>query len=114
MTAHSIAMIAIAFCIVTEAGRELCFKYAAMRQDRHFLLLPVTWLGIGFWAVELVTWTAVLAWVPLSIAFPLMALSYVALALGAAALFKERIDRRRAIGIALITGGVLCIGAGGL
>ncbi len=113
MNTHVLAIGAIAFCIVTEAGRELCFKSAAMRHDRHFLLVPVTWVGIAFWAVELVAWAGVLARVPLSIAFPLMALSYVVIALGAAVIFKERIDRRRAIGIALITGGVLCVGAGG-
>ncbi len=104
----------ITFCIVTETGRELCFKYAATRSNRLFLLVPATWLGIAFWAVELLAWTIVLAKAPLSVAFPLMSLSYATIAVSAAIFFKETVDLRRLAGIILILGGVACVGATGL
>lgn len=114
MSTGTMLLATIAFCIVTETGRELCFKHAAMRSDRTFLLVPMTWLGVAFWAVELVAWTVVLAEAPLSIAFPLMSLSYATIAICAAIFFKEKIDMRRLVGITLILGGVVCVGATGI
>ncbi|MEK1901529.1 MAG: permease [Rhizobium sp.] len=104
----------IAFCILAETGRELCFKYGAASALFETLQKPVIWLGIVFWAVELVMWTRVLEQVALSVAFPLMALSYAAIAFAGAAIFKETINFRHALGIVLVTAGVVCVGATGL
>jgi undecaprenyl phosphate-alpha-L-ara4N flippase subunit ArnE len=52
--------------------------------------------------------------VALSLAFPLMALSYAAIAFAGAAIFKETINLRHALGIVLVTLGVVCVGATGL
>ncbi|RUM23367.1 permease [Rhizobium vallis] len=105
----------ILFCVVAETAREVCFKQAA--SDNAILatlVKPLTWLGIAFWAIELLAWTAVLARVPLTIAFPLMALSYVGTVVAGAAVFKEKINLRHATGVFLITAGVACVGATGL
>ncbi|MGO4197642.1 permease [Rhizobium sp. YAF28] len=104
----------IAFCILAETGRELCFKYGAASALFETMQKPVIWLGIVFWAVELVMWTRVLEQVALSVAFPLMALSYAAIAFAGAAIFKETINLRHALGIVLVTAGVVCVGATGL
>lgn len=105
----------ICFCVLAEAAREVCFKHAA----NHTTLLkaimkPMTWLGIVFWGIELVAWTVVLEQVPLSIAFPLMALSYITIVLASAWILKEPVNLRRAVGACLITAGVACVGATGL
>jgi undecaprenyl phosphate-alpha-L-ara4N flippase subunit ArnE len=105
----------ILFCVVAETAREVCFKQAA--SDSAILATlakPLTWLGIAFWAIELLAWTAVLVRVPLTIAFPLMALSYVGTVVAGAAVFKENINLRHAAGVFLITAGVACVGATGL
>lgn len=105
----------ILFCVLAETAREVCFKQAAQQGDlRLALARPVTWLGILFWAVELLAWTAVLERVPLSLAFPLMALSYVVIVLAGAAIFKENINLRHATGVFLVTAGVACVGVTGL
>ena len=104
----------IAFCILAETGRELCFKYGAASALFETMQKPVIWLGIVFWAVELVMWTRVLEQVALSVAFPLMALSYAAIAFAGAVIFKETINLRHALGIVLVTAGVVCVGATGL
>ena len=66
------------------------------------------------WGVELLAWMAVLERVALSIAFPLMALSYVVMVFAAALVLKETISFRHAAGASLITAGVMCVGATGL
>ena len=58
----------ILFCVLTEAGREICFKFASAKDRGNIYLHPWTLTGIVFWGVELVAWTYVLAHVPLSIA----------------------------------------------
>ncbi len=113
----SLSMLAlVAFCVLTEMGREVCFKFAAVRglDIVRILLLPVTWLGVAFWAVELFCWMQVLEKVPLSIAFPLTALSYVAMVFAGAIFFSEKVNQRHAFGVFLITIGVACVGLSGL
>jgi len=113
----SLSMLALViFCILTEVGREVCFKFAADRAPDMWrtLLLPITWLGVMFWAVELFCWMLVLEQVPLSIAFPLMALSYAAMVVAGALFFSEKINQRHAFGVSLITIGVVCVGLTGL
>ncbi|MDL2399646.1 EamA family transporter [Rhizobium mayense] len=105
----------ILFCVLAETAREVCFKQAANENALlSALAKPVIWLGIVFWAVELLAWTAVLEHVPLSIAFPLMALSYVVIVLAGALIFKENINLRHATGVFLVTAGVACVGVTGL
>jgi multidrug transporter EmrE-like cation transporter len=105
----------IGFCVIAEAAREVCFKQAANNTAfGKAIMKPWTWLGIVFWGIELVAWTLVLEQVPLSIAFPLMAISYIAIVLAGALILKEQVNIRHAIGALLITAGVACVGATGL
>lgn len=105
----------ILFCVLAETAREICFKQSATEGGLlSTLTRPITWLGIVFWAVELLAWTAVLERVPLSIAFPLMALSYVVIVFAGAVIFKENINLRHATGVLLVTAGVACVGVTGL
>ncbi|MBS1167874.1 MAG: Permease of the drug/metabolite transporter superfamily [Proteobacteria bacterium] len=106
----------IGFCIVTETGREVCFKLAARKYafGVKVFVNPITALGVVFWSVELVAWCWVLGAAPLSIAFPLMSASYATIALAGAALFGERINGRHALGIAMVIIGVATVGSAGL
>jgi drug/metabolite transporter (DMT)-like permease len=105
----------IGFCVIAEAAREVCFKQAADHTALlKALMKPMTWLGVLFWAIELVAWTLVLEHVPLSIAFPLMALTYITTVLAGAWILKEPINIRHAVGACLISAGVACVGATGL
>jgi len=105
----------ILFCVVAETAREVCFKQSASDGAALSVLAkPITWLGILLWAVELFSWTAVLEHVPLTIAFPLMALSYVVIVFAGAVIFKENINLRHATGVFLVTAGVVCVGVTGL
>lgn len=105
----------IGFCIITEALSQLCFKQAASAPTfAQTLQQPVTWLGIALWMIEVIAWANVLEFVPVTIAFPLMALTYVTTLVAGAWVFKEHVNTHHAIGALLITAGVACVGATGL
>jgi multidrug transporter EmrE-like cation transporter len=104
----------VAFCVLTEAGREVCFKFASINGGGNIFLRPATLVGVVFWGVEILASTYVLAHLPLSIAFPLMASSYAVIAVSGAVIFKEKLNARHSVGVALITGGVICVGVTGL
>lgn len=113
MSAFSPLVIALmVVCILTETLRELCFKRVSI-DNRSQATHPLLWAGMVLWAIEMLSWTNVLQHVALSIAFPLISLSYATVMLASAWCFNEKIDARRALGAFLITGGVVCIGAAG-
>ena len=102
----------ILLCILSEAAREVCLKIAADHTAFHRAVLkPITWVGVFFWATELVGWTTVLQHIPLSVGFPLMALSNITIVAAGAIVLKEKINLRHAVGALLITAGVACVGA---
>jgi multidrug transporter EmrE-like cation transporter len=92
---------------VLQAGRE-SYRFAQGHDEANDLA------GSSFLGIELVAWTLVLEQVPLSIAFPLMALTYITIVVAGALVLKEPINIRHAVGACLITAGVACVGATGL
>jgi len=102
------------FCVATDAAREVCFKAAAVQSGRSsffasLLTRPVLWLGLLFWAVELVAWLLVLGRVRLAIAFPIMALTYAVTPIAAGLILGETLTRRQAAGAALVALGSLTV-----
>lgn len=116
-TAQALAL--LAFCIPAEAARELAYKRAVDAASEcgglwpHLLRRPLFWVGLALWAVELVAWLGVLQRLPLTVAFPLMALSYAAIPTAAHFALAERLDRRQWAGVALITLGAAVAGLAG-
>lgn len=114
------ALALLGFCIPAEAARELCYKQAVDAACAAgglwpgLLRRPLFWLGLLLWGVELVAWLGVLQRLPLSLAFPLMALSYAVIPVVADRVLGERLDRGQWWGVGLITAGVALVGLGGL
>lgn len=110
----------LAFCIVTEIGRELSFKAASDGAEgrRAYIaalaLQPVLWLGIIFWFVEMIAWLLVLETTPLSLAFPIMTLTYAGVPLAGTLILKEQLSSIQIAGAALVAAGVTCVGLSGL
>jgi drug/metabolite transporter (DMT)-like permease len=121
-TAHltPAALSLLAFCVVAESIQQLCFKAGSNRStpDSHpvtaTLLQPLIWAGVGIWAVEVVVWIFVLQRAPLSLAYPVMTLTYVGVPLGGLLFLHERPSRRQMAGAALIAVGVTCVSLSGL
>ena len=120
MTVVGPVLALLAFCIVTETARDLSFKRAALGAQggsTYALGLaqqPTLWVGIAFWAVEVVAWIIVLQHAHLSIAYPIMTLTYTTIPLASALLLKERLTRSQTIGVVLVGLGVLFVAASGL
>jgi drug/metabolite transporter (DMT)-like permease len=110
----------IGFCIAAEIGREVCFKRAAEASEASETYAamvarqPVLWLGLAFWAVEIVAWVMVLQTTRLSLAYPLMTLTYAGMPLAGRLLLKERLGRGQMLGAGLVALGVVCVGMSGL
>jgi drug/metabolite transporter (DMT)-like permease len=88
-------------------GRARGFLGAVLRQ-------PLIWLGVAIWAVESIAWVLVLQAAPLSVAYPVMTLSYAAVPVAGVLVLKERMSRRQFGGAALIFAGVVCVAMSGL
>lgn len=102
------------FCVLADIGRELNFKAATMRAvpGRYLgslLLQPFLWMGILLWAIELVAWLQVLEHTPLTIAFPIMALTYAGTPLAAGLVLKETLSRGQRTGAILVAVGVMVV-----
>jgi len=117
----------IILSITLDVAREICFKIAAGGEAESFsppmpashprsFRAPYAWTACGFlcWAVEIIIWTAVLAQLPLSIAFPLMSITYAATPLASWLFLGETISMRRWLGASFVTAGAAMIGSTGI
>lgn len=111
----SIILAAIAF----EVLGQVALKRGALRAgagDAHFLrywmmMLREPWVlaGIASYLVELTLWIAALRLASLSIAFPLMALSYAGVAVAGHFWLGERLGRQARLAIVLIMAGAVLV-----
>jgi multidrug transporter EmrE-like cation transporter len=93
---------------------QLLFKSGAARSSdviRQFLD-PLTIAGFAVYAVSAVLYVICLRKLPLSIAFPSVSLSYVAVAVAGYFIWHEPMGLPRLSGIALIVLGVAVLNAG--
>lgn len=106
--------------IVLGAGGQLLFKGAA-RQLPPFAELglarliltmfttPLILTGFGCFFVSSVLWILALRSINLSLAYPMVALSYVLIFIGSYYLFGEPLNIRHWLGALLIVGGIVLI-----
>ncbi len=106
-----IAVILLATCIVAETLLELCYKGAAQAGDGVVATLrhPLTWAGIGLWAIQAIAWILTLRQLPLSVAYPINCLTYVTVPFASWLVLKERITVRQMIACTLVAAGVVLI-----
>lgn len=109
----------LAFCIAAETVQQLSFKLGAGKAEAapHFfrgvVLQPLIWIGAALWAIESIAWVLVLQRAPLSMAYPVMTLTYATVPLAGLVLLKERMTARQMVGAGLIFAGVVCVAASG-
>jgi undecaprenyl phosphate-alpha-L-ara4N flippase subunit ArnE len=61
----------------------------------------------------MLAWVAVLQRAPLTLAFPIMTLTYAAIPMASAFLLNERLGRTQVAGAVLVAAGVICVGVSG-
>ena len=114
----------ITFPVVIAAG-QILFKHAAAQigperfgpgHGSPWVLdvakLPTMWLAVLLYAAATLLWVRILTTVPLSRAYPFMALAFVLVPAAGYFLFSESITVRQAFGTALIVAGVVVVARG--
>ena len=74
---------------------------------------PAVLMGMVCFGLSAVVWLFVLAKIPLSTAYPFIALGIAITVIGGRFLFAEPISILKLIGIALVVAGVVCVGSSG-
>ena len=74
------------------------------------LASPWLWLAMASLVLGMLIWLIALQRVAVGIAYPMLSLNFVWITLASRLLFSEVTDLRHWLGIALIIGGVLCLG----
>ena len=87
------------------------FSGGAVRQVLPRILLnPFIWFGFIGFGLGAVFWLAVLSRVPLSIAYPILALSYFVVVVEARLILHEHVTWKRLLGVSIIVVGVVVVG----
>jgi drug/metabolite transporter (DMT)-like permease len=110
----------ILLSIVLGAGGQLLFKWAArslppfsdlglLRLLQLMFTTPAILGGFVCFFISALLWIVAIRSVPLNIAYPMVALSYVIIFVGSHLLFNEPLGWRHWAGAVLIIGGILLI-----
>ena len=110
MSARLVGMLLVLACTVVEGLAQICLKQSSRRPVRR-----VHWIGAGvaLFVIEALLYTAALQRLDVSVAYSLGAMSFVAVALGAAWLLGESLPMTRRLGIACIVAGCVVLASGG-
>jgi len=109
----------ILFSIACSVAGQTVLKLGTTQMGGHanagaeFLLSafrsPLVWLGFVFYGIGALSWIIVLSRLPLSLAYPFLALNFVLIALTSRIFLGEAIPLLRWGGIGLIIAGVLLV-----
>jgi drug/metabolite transporter (DMT)-like permease len=112
MTPHQI-ILAIG-CVLAICIGQILFKYVGagiqgVGTPFTTKILALSTIAIAIYAGATIFWIHLLRFVPLSKAYPYMALSFVIVPILSAILFKEHLSAKYLLGIAMIVGGIVLI-----
>jgi drug/metabolite transporter (DMT)-like permease len=102
----------LCFPVAIAAG-QILFKRSAAQIDTggpwllELARLPAMWAAVALYAASTLLWVRILTAVPLSRAYPFVALAFVLVPAAGYLLFDEPINTRYALGTALIVAGVI-------
>jgi multidrug transporter EmrE-like cation transporter len=74
---------------------------------------PAVLMGMACFGLSAVLWLFVLAKIPLSTAYPFIAVGIIITVVGGRFLFAEPVSLLKLLGIALVIAGVICVGSSG-
>jgi multidrug transporter EmrE-like cation transporter len=100
---------------VAIAAGQILFKRAAAQLDGgsgfswvlELARLPTMWLALALYGASTLLWVRILTTVPLSRAYPFVALAFVLVPAAGYVFFHESVNGRQLFGTALIVAGVL-------
>ncbi|WP_020375796.1 EamA family transporter [Sulfobacillus thermosulfidooxidans] len=97
--------------IVLSSTAQILLKILMRNHTVSLQLLsqPLFYAGFLAYGASAVLWLKVLAKLPLTVAYPLVSLNFILVAIGAAFFLHERISWQTFVGLALIFGGIVVI-----
>lgn len=109
-------------CVMLAVAGQTLMKLAVMRSGgmpvleiglaglaRKCIAVPYIFLGFGFYGASAILWLEVLTDLDLSVAFPLVSISYIAALFIGRFLFDEHVNLYRVVGVLLICSGVFFV-----
>lgn len=72
---------------------------------------PRLWIGLIFFGVSALFWLVVLSRVPLSLAYPLVGISYILIVAFARIFLGEHVPPLRWVGVAIVAAGIAIVGS---
>jgi drug/metabolite transporter (DMT)-like permease len=116
------ALVVALICILLAVGAQTLMKLAIVRSGgmpvleigiagliRKFMSVPYIFVSFGLYALSAVLWLEVLSKLDLSVAFPMVSLTYVATLFVGRFLFDEPVSLYRVFGVLLICSGVFFV-----
>ena len=115
-------LLLVLVCVALGVAGQLSLKQGmnAFADRRSFdpgllaqaVVQPYVLLGMGFYGISSLLWLVVLARAPLSVAYPMLSLGYVAVAVLSRVLFAEPLTAVKLFGILLVCFGVALLAQG--
>jgi multidrug transporter EmrE-like cation transporter len=117
----------VLFSVLLSSGSQILLKYGMTRPSMKLALAdkapltsvqaiatsPAVLTGMGCFGLSALVWLFVLAKIPVSTAYPFVALGIAITVIGGRFLFHEPVSVLKMFGIALVVTGVLCVGNSG-
>lgn len=103
------SLLLILLVSLLSCAAQLSQKQAAsvgLRQGKRWIALSLLLLGVA-----MLLWLAVLRVVPVGVAYPMLSLNFVLVAIAARAIWRERFTRRQWLGTLAIVAGVALMGS---
>jgi len=105
------------FNIILMSIGQLFFKQSAIFSDQHpelsialkYILNPWFYAAVSFFAIATFSWVKILTQMKISIAYPILSVSYILTAIGAYYIFQEELSPINIVGIFVIMLGVSLI-----
>lgn len=89
---------------------SFCFKKAANQTEiLKIIVSPMLYIGGGFYLVSMILNIYILKYMPYNIVFPLTSITYIWTLIFSKIFLKEKITKRKLVGIALLCLGAICM-----
>jgi drug/metabolite transporter (DMT)-like permease len=116
------ALMLAGICILLAIGAQTLLKLAIVRSGgmpvleigiaglfRKCVAVPYIFVGFGLYGVSAILWLEVLSKLDLSVAFPMVSLTYIATLFVGRFIFNEPVNVYRVVGVLLICSGVFFV-----